>query len=213
MPQGLQHVEGNPIQVLSSPPCCSSNHVGQVLLRQVPKVRTFGVCSSPAKHKVLSTAQIIPETWGHDHPATQHRGTRYPPGTLLRLRLLCMRLRLLWRRRLRPEIGGNVRILASRRASGEASLMNDGLLGPRLVLGHGAPMLKRGLAGAVAFRCLFCHNDEKVSFSNDPPRRGGRGPDLSETKPVSLSNDPPRRGGRGPDLPEMAQRVVINVFI
>ena len=59
--------------------------------------------------------------------------------------------------------------------------MNDGLLGPRLTLGHGAPMLKRGLAaGAVAFR-LFCHNDEKVSFSNDPPRRGGRGPDLPET--------------------------------
>ena len=30
--------------------------------------------------------------------------------------------------------------------------MNDGLLGPRLTLGHGAPMLKRGLAaGAVAF--------------------------------------------------------------
>ena len=31
-------------------------------------------------------------------------------------------------------------------------------------------------------------------------RRGGLV--LSETKPVSLSNDPPRRGGRGPDLPE-----------
>ena len=98
--------------------------------------------------------------------------------------------------------GGNGRILTLRRASGEASLMNDGLLGPRLTLGHGAPMLKRGLAaGAVAFR-LFCHNDEKVSSSNDPHRRGGRGPDLPETKPVSLSNDPPRRGGRGPDLPE-----------
>ena len=53
--------------------------------------------------------------------------------------------------------------------------MNDGLLGPRLTLGHGAPMLKRGLAaGAVAFR-LFCHNDEKVSFSNDPPPSWGAG--------------------------------------
>ena len=53
--------------------------------------------------------------------------------------------------------------------------------------------MKRGLAaGAVAFR-LFCHNDEKVSFSNDPPRRGGRGPDLPETKPVSPSNE--RQGG------------------
>ena len=31
-------------------------------------------------------------------------------------------------------------------------------------------------------------------------RTPGRGPDLSETKPVSLSNDPPRRGGRGPGL-------------
>ncbi len=30
----------------------------------------------------------------------------------------------------------------------------------------------------------------------------GQGPHLSETKPVSLSNDPPRRGGRGPYLPE-----------
>ena len=88
--------------------------------------------------------------------------------------------------------GGNGRILTLRRASGEASLMNDGLLGPRLVLGHGAPMLKRGLAaGAVAFR-LFCHNDEKVSFSNDPPRRGGRGPDLSETNEKKKKSYPRR---------------------
>ena len=36
-----------------------------------------------------------------------------------------------------------------------------------------------------------------VSLSNDPPRRGGRGPDLPETKPVSLSYDPLRRGGPG----------------
>ena len=32
---------------------------------------------------------------------------------------------------------------------------------------------------------------------------------MSETKPVSLSNDPPRRGGRGPDLPETKEKRVI----
>ena len=57
-------------------------------------------------------------------------------------------------------------------------------------------MLKRGLAaGAVAFR-LFCHNDEKVSFSNDPPRRGGGGPtylkqNLFHSRMIRPAGSPP----------------------
>ena len=42
-------------------------------------------------------------------------------------------------------------------------------------------------------------------------RTEGRGPDLPETKPVSLSNDPPRRGGRGPGSKSSVSRLFINI--
>ena len=202
MPQDSSSSVGNPIHVgathaADSTPCSSNQsasccNCGMV----VPKVRTFGFPGPSGAHTQCSRLlRSIPATWGwiRDKAAEPLRC-----AFVLTFLLFCMRLT----GAMAPaRVGVVVRILVLRRASVEASLMNDGLLGPRLALGHGAPMSKRGLAagtspGAYSVTMIRCFS------SYDPPRRGGRGPYLSETKPVSLSNDPHRRGGRGPYLSE-----------
>ena len=73
--------------------------------------------------------------------------------------------------------------------------MNDGLLGPKLILGHGAPKLKRGLTAGATPLHLFWHTREKVSSSNDPPARAGGPTYLNH--PCFALYDPYRRMGRG----------------
>ncbi len=57
-------------------------------------------------------------------------------------------------------------------ASTEASPMKDGLLGPRLDLGHKAPMHERGIAGASP-RSLSL-NPARVSLLKEPRVARGR---------------------------------------
>ena len=80
------------------------------------------------------------------------------------------------------RVGVVVRILASRRASVEASLMNDGLLGPRLILGARGTKVQTGRSCRSLARCLFFHNDPLFHPRMIRPS-WGRGPGLSETKP------------------------------
>ena len=100
---------------------------------------------------MLPLPKSIPATWGRIRDKAVEP-LRFLFGLffafLLTFLLLCMRLAS---RAMTPaRVGVIVQILALRRASGEASLMNDGLLGPRLILGHGAPMLKRGVAAGAS---------------------------------------------------------------
>ena len=61
---------------------------------------------------------------------------------------------------------------------------------------------RRRATKALRLTATGCQGHERIIdfrlFHSRMIRPAGRGRDLSETKPVSLSNDPPRRGGRGP---------------
>ena len=91
-----------------------------------------------------------------------------------------------------------VRILVLRRAFRKASLLNDGLLGPRLTLGHGAPMSKRGVAagaspGAYSVTMPLFH-----SRLIRPARRGRCLPETNAGEPQrpkkEIHEDTVRRG-------------------
>ena len=133
------------------------------------------------------------------HPAGGNRmGTaQAEPGRL------CRSIRV-------EEMGEALPVLCGRdaRAPGWASFHDAGIsrsryrrcIRARLVI-EGGPSLFVFIR--VHWWFVFKNDPQFLPRMIRPPRRG---PHLSETKPVSLSNDPPRRGGRGPDLSETKEK-------
>ena len=67
--------------------------------------------------------------------------------------------------------------------SASASSMNDGPLGPKLTVGHKAPMLQLGITAGVIRLRLHAKSNIKFHSLNDPPQRAGV--ELTGVEPVT----------------------------